>query len=59
MITKRSHINVSGVSVEVVRKDIKNLHLGVYPPHGRVRVAVPLRVSNNAVRLAVITSWGG
>jgi hypothetical protein len=26
----------------VVRKDIKNLHLGVYPPDGRVRVAAPL-----------------
>jgi hypothetical protein len=27
--------------VEVVRKDIKNLHLGVYPANGRVRVAGP------------------
>jgi len=33
---------VGGVAVEVVRKDIKNLHLGVYPPNGRVRVAAPL-----------------
>jgi hypothetical protein len=44
--------------VYVVRKDIKNLHLGVYPPHGRVRVAAPLRVSDNAVRLAVIGKLG-
>jgi len=44
--------------VEVVRKDIKNLHLGVYPPHGRVRVAVPLRVNDDAVRLAVISRLG-
>jgi predicted metal-dependent hydrolase len=45
--------------VDVVRKDIKNLHLGVYPPMGRVRVAAPLRVSDEAVRLAVISrlSW--
>lgn len=41
--------------VEIVRKDIKNLHLGVYPPNGRVRVAVPLRLDDEAVRLAVIT----
>ena len=47
-------LTVSGIQVEVVRKDIKNLHLGVYPPHGRVRVAVPLVVSDEAVRLAVI-----
>jgi len=40
--------------VEVVRKDIKNLHLAVYPPNGRVRVAVPLRLDDDVVRLAVI-----
>jgi predicted metal-dependent hydrolase len=42
----------------VVRKDIKNLHLGVYPPNGRVRVATPLVVSDDAVRLAVIDKLG-
>jgi predicted metal-dependent hydrolase len=54
MNTERRHITISGLRVEIVRKDIKNLHLGVYPPNGRVRVAVPLRVSDEAVRLAVI-----
>ena len=50
---------VSGVRVAVVRKAIKNLHLGVYPPDGRVRVAAPLAVSDAAVRVAVIgkLSW--
>ena len=52
------HITVSGIRVEVVRKDIKNLHLGVYPPHGRVRIAAPRVVSNEAVRLAVIDKLG-
>ena len=47
-------IHVAGIAVDVVRKKIKNLHLGVYPPNGRVRVAVPGTVSDNAVRLAVI-----
>jgi hypothetical protein len=51
-------ISVSGIAVEVVRKDIKNLHLGVYPPMGRVRVAAPLVVSDEAVRLAVIDKLG-
>ncbi|MFA4901312.1 MAG: SprT family zinc-dependent metalloprotease [Desulfobaccales bacterium] len=54
MNTETHHITVSGIAVEVVRKAIKNLHLGVYPPHGRVRVAAPLAVSDEAVRLAVI-----
>jgi len=58
MITKTRSISVGGIAVEVVRKDIKNLHLGVYPPHGRVRVAAPLVVSDEAVRLAVIGKLG-
>lgn len=44
--------------MEVVRKDIKNLHVGVYPPSGRVRVAAPLRLNDEAVRLAVISRLG-
>ncbi|NDE91710.1 MAG: metal-dependent hydrolase, partial [Alphaproteobacteria bacterium] len=32
-------MHVGGIPVEVVRKDIKNLHLAVYPPEGRVRIA--------------------
>jgi hypothetical protein len=51
-------LTVSGIKVEVVRKGIKNLHLGVYPPHGRVRVAAPLVLSDEAVRLAVIEKLG-
>jgi predicted metal-dependent hydrolase len=58
MITENHKITVNGLPIYVVRKAIKNLHLGVYPPHGRVRVAAPLRVSDNAVRLAVIGKLG-
>ncbi len=58
MTTEALHITVSGLRVDVIRKDIKNLHLGVYPPNGRVRVAAPLVVSNEAVRLAVIDKLG-
>ena len=43
MNTEKRQIRVSGLAVQIVRKDIKNLHLGVYPPNGRVRVAAPLR----------------
>ena len=49
MTTNRHQIEVRGIPVEVVRKDIKNLHLGVYPPNGRVRVAVPLRLADEAL----------
>jgi predicted metal-dependent hydrolase len=56
--TETSQITVGGLEVSIVRKAIKNLHLGVYPPHGRVRVAAPLAVSDEAVRLAVIDKLG-
>jgi predicted metal-dependent hydrolase len=58
MNIERIQITVKGLPVQIIRKGIKNLHLGVYPPHGRVRVAAPLRVSDNAVRLAVIGKLG-
>ncbi|RIK48112.1 MAG: metal-dependent hydrolase [Chloroflexi bacterium] len=58
MTTKSHHIDVRGIPVEIVRKDIKNLHLGVYPPNGRVRAAVPLRLDDDAVRLAIISRLG-
>ncbi len=55
MSTRTRHLRVRNLSVEIIRKDIKNLHLGVYPPSGRVRVAAPKTVSDAAVRLAVIS----
>jgi predicted metal-dependent hydrolase len=58
MSIERTQITVNGLPVQIVRKAIKNLHLGVYPPNGRVRVAAPLRVTDEAVRLAVVGKLG-
>lgn len=55
MTTERSHIAVSGIAVEIHRRSIKNLHVGVYPPDGRVRVAAPLHLDDDAVRLAIVS----
>ena len=55
MNIERVHIQVSDFDVEIVRKNIKNLHLAVYPPNGQVRIAVPLHISNDAARLAVVS----
>lgn len=55
---QKYEFQVRGIPVEVVRKAIKNLHLGVYPPFGRVRVASPLHLDDEAVRLAVVSRLG-
>jgi predicted metal-dependent hydrolase len=54
-----TEITVGGIHVQVVRKDIKNLHLGVHPPEGHVRVAVPMHVTDERIRLAIVDklSW--
>jgi predicted metal-dependent hydrolase len=56
--TRTDQIEVNGIRVDVVRKDIKNLHLAVYPPAGRVRVAAPVHLDDEAVRLAVVSRLG-
>src|SRR5215218_5855513 len=54
MSTANAYLSVRGIDVDVVYKDIKNLHIGVYPPMGRVRVAAPRRLDEEQIRLAVI-----
>lgn len=59
MSTASAYLTVRGIDVDVVYKDIKNLHIGVYPPFGRVRVSAPRKLDDEKVRLAVIhrLSW--
>src|SRR3954465_15342909 len=54
MSTANAYLTVRGINVDIVYKDIKNLHIGVYPPVGRVRVAAPTRLDEEHIRLAVI-----
>jgi predicted metal-dependent hydrolase len=46
-------IKVDDIDVKVVFKQIKHLHVGVYPPRGEVRVSVPFGVQEEYVRQAV------
>lgn len=55
MSTEKHQILVNDLVIDVVRKEIKNLHLAVYPPDGRVRVAAPLHVDDEAVRLFAVS----
>ena len=59
MSISNQFITIADIPVEIVRKNIKNLHLAVYPPDGNVRVAVPQHITDDNVRLAVVSklSW--
>ena len=59
MNTNQNKISVHGIEVETVKKDIKNIHVGVYPPNGRVRVAAPLKTTDDTIKQIVLTkmSW--
>ena len=54
-----TQIQISDFKIDVVRKSIKNMHLSVYPPKGRVRIAAPLNVDDETVKLFAISklSW--
>lgn len=54
MSTANAYLTVAGLGVDVIYKDIKNLHISVYPPVGRVRVAAPFRLDEDAIRLAIV-----
>ncbi|WP_133478784.1 M48 family metallopeptidase [Cognatilysobacter segetis] len=47
-------LQLGALAVQVERKPIRHLHLSVYPPDGRVRVAAPRRLEMEAIRLFVI-----
>lgn len=49
------HLSLGEIDVEVVQKSIKNIHLSVYPPVGRVRVAAPMGMELDTIRIYVIS----
>jgi predicted metal-dependent hydrolase len=50
----RTKIQLGDIGVDVVRKAIKNVHLSVHPPTGRVRIAAPERMNLDTVRVFAI-----
>lgn len=48
-------IEVGGISVDVVFKKIKNVHLSVHPPTGRVRISAPTWMNLDTIRVYAIS----
>lgn len=51
-------MNVAGIDIEVIKKEIKNMHLSVLPPDGKTRVSAPLSTSEDAIELFVVSKIG-
>ena len=49
---------IGDIAVDVVLKEIKNIHLSVYPPTGRVRISAPSHISIDTIRLYAISRLG-
>jgi len=54
-----TQVKLGEIAVDVLLKDIKNVHLSVYPPTGRVRISAPLRMNLDTIRVFAISklSW--
>ena len=50
-----TQLQLGDIAVDVVRKDIKNVHLSVHPPTGRVRISAPTRMSLDTIRVFAIS----
>jgi predicted metal-dependent hydrolase len=51
-------LELGGVMLAVRKKDIKNVHLSVYPPMGRVSISAPMRMSLETIRVFAISKLG-
>ncbi len=45
-----TQLRLADIDVDVVQKDIKNVHLSVHPPDGRVRVSAPTHMALDTLR---------
>lgn len=48
-------LKLGSITVDVVKKDIKNVHLSVYPPAGKVRISAPLRMKLDTIRVFAVS----
>lgn len=50
-------ICVNGSNVVVEQKNIKNMHLSVYPPDGHIHISVPNQTPQNKIKLYILQKW--
>ena len=53
-----TQIELGEIVVDVLRKDIKNIHLSVYPPTDKVRISAPSQMSLETIHVFAISKLG-
>ena len=51
-------VEISGITIDIQKKNIKNMHLVVLPPDGKVRVSAPMHLSDESIAMFVRTKLG-
>ncbi|WP_031428220.1 M48 family metallopeptidase [Flavimarina sp. Hel_I_48] len=59
MTTSKDKLAIANIEIDIIRKNIKNMHLAVYPPTGRIRLSAPVKTDDEVLRLFAISklSW--
>ena len=55
MNIKMRQLQIGDITIDVEQKEIKNIHLSVYPPTGRVRISAPLRLDLDTIRVYALS----
>ncbi len=58
MTTSKEQLTVANIEIDVIKKNIKNMHLAVYPPTGRIRLSAPVETDHEVIRLFAISKLG-
>lgn len=56
-MTSTKVLQVNDIDIDVVKKNIKNIHLAVYPPDARVRISAPFGYNDETIKLFAVSKW--
>ena len=57
-MTNTTVLQINDVDIDVIKKDIKNIHLAVYPPNAKVRISAPYSYDDETIKLFAVSKWG-
>lgn len=55
IVNEKRSFSINEIAVTVVKKGVRNLHLSVLPPNGKVRVTAPIKMNDEAIRMSIVS----